>query len=40
LSAASYFRAFWMEAVRLSEQRRKPLPFVVKRPGDKNVNAG
>ena len=40
LSAASYFRAFWMEAVRLSNQRHKPLQFVVKRPGDRNVNAG
>lgn len=39
LSAFSYFRAFWVEAVRQSEQRRKPLPFVVNRPGGENARA-
>jgi CDP-diacylglycerol--glycerol-3-phosphate 3-phosphatidyltransferase len=39
LSAAAYFRAFWAEAIRQSQQRRKPLPFVLNRPGDANVRA-
>jgi CDP-diacylglycerol--glycerol-3-phosphate 3-phosphatidyltransferase len=39
LSAFSYFRAFWIEAVLQSNLRRKPMPFVLKRPGDKNVRA-
>lgn len=38
ISASAYFRAFWNEAVRQSEQRRKPLPFIVNHPG-KNVRA-
>jgi CDP-diacylglycerol---glycerol-3-phosphate 3-phosphatidyltransferase len=40
LSAFAYFRAFWLEAARQSTQRRKPLPFVLDRPGDKNVRSG
>jgi CDP-diacylglycerol--glycerol-3-phosphate 3-phosphatidyltransferase len=40
LSASAYFRAFWTQALMQSRQRREPLPFVVKRPGDKNVRAG
>ena len=39
LSAFAYFRAFWTEAVRQYEQRRKPLPFVVNRPGGENARA-
>jgi CDP-diacylglycerol--glycerol-3-phosphate 3-phosphatidyltransferase len=39
LSAFVYFRAFWTEAVKQSKQRRSPLPFVLNRPGDKNVRA-
>jgi hypothetical protein len=39
LSAFAYFRAFWKEALLQSKQRRNPLPFVVNRPGDKNVRA-
>lgn len=38
-SASAYFYSFWTEAVRQSEQRRKPLPFVVNRPGGENVRA-
>ena len=39
LSAFAYFRAFWMEAIRQSKQRRKPLEFVVNHPDDKNLRA-
>jgi hypothetical protein len=39
LSAFAYLRAFWTEALKQSRQRRSPLPFVVHRPGDKNVRA-
>lgn len=39
LSAFAYLRAFWTEALRQSRQRRSPLPFVARRPGDKNVRA-
>jgi len=38
LSAATYFRAFWVEATLQSQQRRTPLPFVVNRAGDKDKN--
>jgi CDP-diacylglycerol--glycerol-3-phosphate 3-phosphatidyltransferase len=39
-SASAYFYSFWTEAVRQSEERRKPLPFLVNRPGgEKNVRA-
>ena len=40
LSASAYFRAFWTQALIQSKQRREPIPFVVRRPGDKNVRAG
>jgi CDP-diacylglycerol--glycerol-3-phosphate 3-phosphatidyltransferase len=39
LSAASYFRSFWVEAKLQSRQKHKPLPFVLKRPDDKNARA-
>lgn len=39
ISASAYFRAFWNEAVRQSEQRNKPKPFLVNRPGGENVRA-
>jgi len=39
ISASAYFRAFWVEALRQSSQRRKPAPFVMQHPGDKNVRA-
>lgn len=39
LPAIAYFRAFWTEALRLSHQRKKPLPFVVNKPGGENVRA-
>jgi CDP-diacylglycerol--glycerol-3-phosphate 3-phosphatidyltransferase len=39
LSAMAYFRAFWSEAVLQSKQHRRPIPFVVQHPGDKNVRA-
>jgi CDP-diacylglycerol--glycerol-3-phosphate 3-phosphatidyltransferase len=39
LSAFAYLRAFWAEAVRKSRPRRRPLPFVIHRPGNKNVRA-
>jgi len=39
LSAFAYFRAFWTEALLQSKKRRNPLPFVLNRPGDKNVSA-
>lgn len=39
LSASAYLRAFWVEAVRQVEQRRKPVPFLVNRPGGENVGA-
>ncbi len=39
LSAFTYFRSFWTEALRQSKQRRNPIPFVLNRPGDKNVRA-
>jgi len=39
ISAADYFRAFWIGAIRQSQQRNKALPFVLKRPDDKNVRA-
>jgi CDP-diacylglycerol--glycerol-3-phosphate 3-phosphatidyltransferase len=39
LSAFAYLRAFWAEALRQSGQRRSALPFVIQRPGDKNVRA-
>lgn len=39
LSALIYFRAFWAAALAQSSQRRSPLPFVLPRPGDKNVRA-
>jgi CDP-diacylglycerol---glycerol-3-phosphate 3-phosphatidyltransferase len=38
LTAFADFRAFWVEAIRQSKQRRKPLPFVLNRPDD-NVRA-
>jgi CDP-diacylglycerol--glycerol-3-phosphate 3-phosphatidyltransferase len=34
ISASSYFRAFWNEAVRQYEERHKRAPFVVQRGGD------
>jgi CDP-diacylglycerol--glycerol-3-phosphate 3-phosphatidyltransferase len=39
ISASAYFRAFWNEAVRQNEQRHKPKPFIVNRPGGENVRA-
>jgi len=39
ISASAYFRAFWMAALAQSQQRRKPIPFVLKSPGDTNVRA-
>jgi CDP-diacylglycerol---glycerol-3-phosphate 3-phosphatidyltransferase len=39
LSAFVYFRAFWAAALVQSRQRRKPIPFIVNRPDDKNVRA-
>jgi CDP-diacylglycerol---glycerol-3-phosphate 3-phosphatidyltransferase len=41
ISAAVFFRAFWVEALQQSRGRRKPLPFVIKRKGDgdKDVSA-
>ena len=39
ISASVYFSAFWTEAVRQSEQRSKPKPFLVNRPGGENVRA-
>lgn len=39
ISAFAYLRAFWAEALRQSNQRRSPLPFVVRGPGDKNLRA-
>lgn len=39
ISAFAYLRAFWAEALRKAKARRRPLPFVVPRPGDKNVRA-
>jgi CDP-diacylglycerol--glycerol-3-phosphate 3-phosphatidyltransferase len=39
LSAFAFFRAFWTEAALQSKLRRKPLPFVIKRPGDENARA-
>jgi CDP-diacylglycerol---glycerol-3-phosphate 3-phosphatidyltransferase len=34
LSACAYFRAFWMEAMQQSRQRRAPIPFAKKRDSD------
>jgi CDP-diacylglycerol--glycerol-3-phosphate 3-phosphatidyltransferase len=34
LSACAYFRAFWIEAMQQSRQRRAPLPFAKKRDTD------
>jgi CDP-diacylglycerol--glycerol-3-phosphate 3-phosphatidyltransferase len=39
ISAFAYLRAFWAEALRQGNQRRSPLPFVVRSPGDKNLRA-
>lgn len=39
ISASAYFRAFWIAARLQSKQRRSPIPFVLNRPGDKNVRA-
>ena len=40
LSAFAYFRAFWVEAMQQSRQRRAPLPFASKRAGgDDDVSA-
>jgi hypothetical protein len=39
ISAFAYLRAFWTAATTQSKQRRKPLPFVINRSGDKNVRA-
>ncbi len=39
LSALIYFRAFWTAALEESSRRRRPLPFLVPRRGDKNVRA-
>jgi len=37
LSAFAYFRAFWQEVPVKNPSRPAPLPFVVKRPKDKNI---
>jgi CDP-diacylglycerol---glycerol-3-phosphate 3-phosphatidyltransferase len=39
LPATAYFHAFWTEALRVSQQRKKPAPFVIKKPGGENVRA-
>jgi hypothetical protein len=39
LSAFAYFRAFWVEAMQQSRQRRAPLPFAAKRTGGTDVSA-
>jgi len=39
LSAFAYFRAFWVEAMQQSRQRRAPLPFVGKRTGGGDASA-
>lgn len=39
LSAFAYLRAFWKQASRQSRPRCNPVPFVVRRPGTKNVSA-
>lgn len=38
LSAFAYFRAFWVEAMQQSRQRRAPLPFASKRAGGGDVS--